>query len=352
MCRLNGFRNRSSDRFYLVYTSFVLSSNGAFSPRFVGTKCNLYRVPYCTCASMLICIVAVLAIFALNLHKIMVYRLTLYQILSAVLLGTLWITKTVVNDVLGHSPSKTVSGFVVYALFYATIVTKVILNAWVVFHLLALSLFYRNPQKLEPLYVVSSVLGAVIVAIVLVFSSPEKTIFSSVATKELLVVGAVAFSISIVTCLLAVVMGAILCRRAHEKNVLQSDMQHKVVLYEMLPLLLYPMSFTVLGIPTIIFEVVVSMVAKSRDCDFLFTIEEVAACFTSLWSFAAPVSIGIHICVVLRIKKQKLNNSSRQGATSPCQFSSTDSTPTVGVTTQLIASASLSKTYFSLPVED
>ena len=77
-----------------------------------------------TCASVLICIVAVIAIFALNLHKIMVYRLALYQILSAVLLGTLWITRTVVNDVLGYSPSKTMSGFVVYALFCATIATN------------------------------------------------------------------------------------------------------------------------------------------------------------------------------------------------------------------------------------
>ena len=32
--RLNGIRNRSSGRFYLVYTFFVLSSNGAFFSSF------------------------------------------------------------------------------------------------------------------------------------------------------------------------------------------------------------------------------------------------------------------------------------------------------------------------------
>ena len=37
----SGIRNRSSGRFYLVYTSFVLRSNGAFFPHFVGTKRNL-----------------------------------------------------------------------------------------------------------------------------------------------------------------------------------------------------------------------------------------------------------------------------------------------------------------------
>ena len=71
-----------------------------------------------TCASMLTCIVAVCAIFAMNLHKIMVYRLVLYQILSAILLGTVWITDTVVNGLFGHSGlSKTTFGFVVYMPF-------------------------------------------------------------------------------------------------------------------------------------------------------------------------------------------------------------------------------------------
>ena len=45
--RLNRIRNRSPGCFYLVYTSFVLSSNGAFFLHFVGMKRNLFRVLYC-----------------------------------------------------------------------------------------------------------------------------------------------------------------------------------------------------------------------------------------------------------------------------------------------------------------
>ena len=133
----------------------------------------------------------------------------------------------------------------------------------------------------------SSVLAAVIVAAVIVVSSPEKSIFlGSVASKVILAVGAVSFCISVVTCLFVAIMGVILCRRAHEKNVVLRS--HTIVLYEMLPLLIYPICFTALGIPVIIFDVAVIVLTKDCDSDFLFTIEEFASFFASIGALPLP----------------------------------------------------------------
>ena len=120
------------------------------------------------------------------------------------------------------------------------------------------------------------------------------------------IVSVIMLAVMMLTALLIVVMGTILCYRACRRRSLtlsEYDKQHKNVLYEMLPLLLYPILFLLTSTPIFVVDSTPSYnVDRSlqKSSYFMFAI------FTPLWSFTTSLLLTIHLCVVQHVRNKKL----------------------------------------------
>ena len=109
--------------------------------------------------SVIVCLLAAIVVFALKLHKKVVYRLALYQVLASLAFATVS-TLQVIFINFNNNPEAygrvctAVGWFVVYSFWM-----KLLFTSWVTFHLFCFAILHKNLKKLEVLYVVTSLLG-------------------------------------------------------------------------------------------------------------------------------------------------------------------------------------------------
>ena len=205
--------------------------------------------------SVLLCLAAVAVVCKQKLHKTLVYRLAMYQVLSAMEFSILWIIASIYIYIYAFAD-------VTYEVFMATMIVldsllmgssfiKLMFTVWISIHLFALAVFHRNLQRLERLYVVSSLLIPLAVTIVLlVINLTPCHGYRTYRWEEIIFI--IICAVLVIISLLMVVMGTILCHQAcRRRNAILSeyDKQHKKVLREMLPLLLYPIFFLLFTMP-------------------------------------------------------------------------------------------------------
>ena len=113
--------------------------------------------------TVILCLVTLILVCVLKLHKTLVYRLAMYQVLSAMEFSILWIAQgalqivwfTGVLDNTSYVYRKN-TNYVITALLLGSMVMKLMFTVWIVIHLFALAVFHKKLQRLEPLYVTSS----------------------------------------------------------------------------------------------------------------------------------------------------------------------------------------------------
>eukprot|EP00731_Ephydatia_muelleri_P038643 Em0841g1a len=113
--------------------------------------------------SVLVCLLAAILLCCLKLYKKIVYRLALYQVLSALAMASVGAAMGVVsiNSSIIHGRVCTAIGFLgVYTEW-----TKLLFTMWVTFHLFCFAVLHKNLKKLEVLYVVTSLLVPALIAI-------------------------------------------------------------------------------------------------------------------------------------------------------------------------------------------
>ena len=113
------------------------------------------------------------------------------------------------------------------------------------------------------------------------------------------------FAVMILISLLIVVMGTVLCHRTCRRRSLvlsEYDKQHKKALYEMLPLLMYPILFLLISTPIF----VVTLTYVHNNSLPITTIFSMFAMYAPLWSFTASLFFIFHLCVVRHVTKHKL----------------------------------------------
>ena len=101
--------------------------------------------------SVLVCLLAAILVLVLKLHKKLVYRLALYQVLSSLLLATVTALQVIF---INYNESQTVylrvctavAWFMVYSQWM-----KLLFTMWVTFHLFCFAVLHKNLQKLEVL---------------------------------------------------------------------------------------------------------------------------------------------------------------------------------------------------------
>ena len=113
--------------------------------------------------SVLVCLLAAILLCCLKLYKKLVYRLALYQVLSALALTSVFVMQVVF---INYDKSPIIYGRICTALGFLTEWTKLLFTMWVSFHLFCFAILHKNLKKLEVLSVVTSLLVPVVIAIV------------------------------------------------------------------------------------------------------------------------------------------------------------------------------------------
>ena len=244
------------------------------------------------------CVVTLILVCVLKLHKTQIYRLAMYQVLSALVFSILWIVVSI-------NPTVTLV-VVIGALLLGSMVMKLMFTVWIVIHLFALAVFHKKLQRLEPLYVASSLLIPLMVtAVILPIGVVEKShITSKYACMIEDIMFTIVFGVLVFTSWLIITMGTVLCHRAcRRRNLVLSDYdkQHKKALCEIVPLLLYPILFLLLITPIFVISVRdITRPEKVFPSGLIFSI------FAPIWSFTTSMSLIYHLCVVRHLKKTRL----------------------------------------------
>ena len=243
-----------------------------------------------------LCLAAVALVVAANLHKNLVYRLSLYQVFSSLTFTALWVTYLAVRDVniFVRNVFAVLSG--------CSVLVTLLVTTWIVVHLFALAVFNKNLRKLEPLYVASAILVAlgaagVIFATLVLFDKTDGELCPDIRAVDIewFAGYCAGYLILIVDCLLVSVMGVTLCFRAFkrtERVFTQPDPKDKKILFEMVPLLVYPVMLLITLSP-----ILIGLTIK-RSVNYVFVI------FTSSLSIVTALTLIAHVGIVLWNKKQ------------------------------------------------
>ena len=116
--------------------------------------------------SVLVCLLAAILVHRLKLYTKLVYRLALYQVLSALGMSSVSIMEVMF---INYDDSPNIYGRICKAIGFLLVYTewiKLLFTMWVTFHLFCFAVLYKNLKKLEVLYVVTSLLVPAVIAIV------------------------------------------------------------------------------------------------------------------------------------------------------------------------------------------
>lgn len=259
-------------------------------------------------ASLLSCVVGTVLVFFLRLYRRVVYRLALYQVLSGLsfsIVELLQLYFMVNPDV--HSPACVLLGYMVMYSQWA----KLLSVLWVTFHLFCLAVLYKNMNKLELLYVITSLLiPAVIAAIPFISHSYTSSGYCYLKDNRAIEMVALWNAPAMILLFLAstamvvmVVKLACTAMNLKAKYVeMTRDDQNWRALKQLLPLAAFPVLFFVFMAP--VFVINVNNLVHSHH--FYDEAEQIAVfVFLHLWSLSSGLTLNAHILVAMCFSAKK-----------------------------------------------
>ena len=302
-------------------------------------------------ASVLLCAVAIVLVLVLRLYRSLVYRLAVYQVLAAFLYGIVCALQMFSKDDNYQRANTSLCQAIAFLMLYFQWV-KLMFTIWITAHLFFFAVFYRNLKKWELVYVLSSILIPIVIAIVPFTTGsyglagawcwvqnwksdcPLNISTSGVIEQFTLWYGP-ALVFYAIDSVAVVVIAIVLIRRACKDSQEIKWQQHKEALTQMLPLLAYPITYTILLLVPIATRV---HNARSHDPSTVdYSLLGTTGTCMSLWGLAAGVSLLVHICV--------MKNRSQRKWSKKCQYGSLVSEGT----TVYNRSTSDADTFFKLP---
>eukprot|EP00731_Ephydatia_muelleri_P013146 Em0007g456a len=258
--------------------------------------------------SVLVCLLAAILLCCLKLYKKIVYRLALYQVLSALAMASVGAAMGVVF--INYDESPTIYGRVCTAIGFLEVYTewtKLLFTMWVTFHLFCFAVLHKNLKKLEVLYVVTSLLVPALIAIVplvthsyglnsdgdvcYIYANTSVAFIERLALWDgpamLILIAASTAMVVMVTKLTIQV-----CRRSKYEPITDGD-QFTKALKQVLPLAAYPILFFIFEIPVFIFHVYTTQHSTPNEKMYIAYV----VCF-ALWSASSGATVIIHMSVV------------------------------------------------------
>ena len=265
--------------------------------------------------SVLVCLLAAILLCCLKLYKKLVYRLALYQVLSALAMASVFVMEVVF---INYDKSPIIYGRICIALGLLGVYTewtKLLFTMWVTFHLFCFAVLHKNLKKLEVLYVVTSLLApVVVVAVPLVthtygLSPGGNTCYiyanTSVAFIERLALwdGPTMLMLIVASTAMVVMVTKLtsqVCQRSKYEPITDGDHFTKA-LKQLLPLAAFPILFFIFEIPMFILHVYTIQYSTPNE-----GIAISADICVSLWSMVSGATVMIHISVVrICVRKHK-----------------------------------------------
>ena len=272
--------------------------------------------------SVLVCLLAAVLVLVLKLHKKVVYRLALYQVLSALsfaLLQALQIT------FINYDKNTRVYGQICVAVGWLVLysqLVKLVFTLWVTFHLFCFAVLYKNLKKLEVLYVVTSLLvPALLAAVPLttqtfgVRSSSGTLCFiyaqndsNSNQHKRALIErfvlwdgpATVTLSVASIVMIATVLkLGHRICQHRRYESLTDTSGQHWKALKQLLPLAAFPILFFVFTIPVSVFHIFQAVATTPNERLVIANM-----IFVFLWSTTSGLTLIIHISVAKCCRKK------------------------------------------------
>ena len=265
-------------------------------------------------ASVLVCLLAVILVCGLRLHKKVVYRLAMYQVLSAFAFALAELLQIVYfsyqNDPGVYDRLCIGIGWLV--LYSAWM--KLFFTVWVTFHLFCFGVLHKNLKKLELLYVTTSLLTPGVIALIPVVTGSYGPTSGGCYihndddnnyTQQSAIIETFALWDGPAMLILLVASGlmvAMVIKLAHRvywrrnyEQITEGDQFWKV-LKQLLPLAAFPIVFFVFVVPVVIYHIYYSFNTSTSASSFELTLS--AVLFISMWSMSSGLILIVHISVV------------------------------------------------------
>lgn len=279
--------------------------------------------------SAIVCAIAVILVFALKLHKKVVYRLSLYLVLSSLVFAVVEALQivSVYRDYVPHYQNvcKAIGWFNMYARW-----TKLLFTAWVTFHLFCFAVLHKNMKKLEALYVSTSLSVSALIASIpmifrwyrdyadqknnfycFVFSTASNGTYRTSLSVPMIIMWdvpamALLLAVSVATTLILMKLSTKACMKK-QYLLLPDGGQFGKALKQLLPLSAFPVLFFAFMVPVLVLDVYLLYSPKPHELIFLFT-----AVFIGLWSTTSGVSLMVHICIATHCLPRTLHAARRR----------------------------------------
>ena len=280
--------------------------------------------------AVLVCLLASILVFRLKLHKKVVYRLALYQVLASLAFAMVETLQIIFihydeTNVAYVRVCATVGFFSLYTRW-----TKLLFTMWVTFHLFCFGVLGKDMKKLEVGYVVTSLLVPALISVVpLITSTYQLSPFHTYCYIEIhnaneslqieLLENLILWDIPAILILavssfamtaLVKKITRLLCKRSKYEPITAGDKFWKA-LKELLPLAAFPILFFVFIIPSIILHIYSSVVHVAVPEALVVT----AMVFTSFWSIASGATLITHILMASCFKKKVKNRNNELSVT-------------------------------------
>ena len=270
---------------------------------------NGYSVQILFCvlngASVLVCLLAAIMVFALKLHSKIVYRLALYQVLSALAFSTVETLEIIFvnydkSPVVYGRLCTTIGWFVVYTQW-----VKLLFTAWLTVHLFWFGVLHKNLKKFEILYVVSSLFVPIIFASIPLitgyyhidrlgcyisdangtnpYAKIESFALWSIPALIILLVASIAMVIMVIKLAYKV------CLRLKSEAITDGDQFWKA-LKQLLPLAAFPILYFLFVIPVLVYGVYAAESSTSNEGVIL-----AASIFIAMWGISSGMALLVHI---------------------------------------------------------
>ena len=262
--------------------------------------------------SILVCLLAAILVFGLQLHKKLVYRLALYQAFAALAFSLAQMLQIIMvnyqsNPEIYDSICIAIAFFVMYCQWM-----KLLFTMWVTFHLFCFAVLHKNLKKLEVLYIMTSLLIPTMVAsIPLITHSYGYSLVGGcyipvydnngtlcVAVIETVVLWdgpsmVVLLAASTAMFIMVMKLAHRVCWRLGYEPITDGD-QYCNALKQLLPLAAFPIMFFIFFIPVFVYDIYYSFITPTPNDGLVIS----TYAFVMLWSMTCGLTLIVHIFVV------------------------------------------------------
>lgn len=259
--------------------------------------------------SVATCLTALLLLLYFRLCTKFLYRLASYQVLASLLHALVMVSQFTFLD---YTKSKDLSCVIVGFMLQLATLMKICLAGWITFHLFCYAVLFRNMTKLEPLYIVTSLLVPVLFAAIPLATQSygptgEWCWIPGKKCGELYLVGAIEQLVTnyaplllflAVDSLVMVVTLITVYRRAHRSTTKDDEEvfgreQNMKAFRQLLPLVAYPITFCILVVPPLAYRAYREATPLPNQELLIVSI----LCISG-YSFSSGLTLIVHVALV------------------------------------------------------